>query len=274
MCRTDNCPLCEVPKDELERTDYSYQLLSGLAIRAQVAAAQAELLEPDGSIKHCCIGKVAHFHMIIAYQISYKFQIWYHNISCTIPYTYELWYHMLYHIIICNIICKIIYAFLHCRPLNGDRSRTRSVRSSINCVDTIHFFVPKTCICLRVAPKRIFIRSSPAGMGCTFCLHPCTCTCKFCLCSPWGAVQIPRQPVGVRCNAQVRLDAPKILTEFPGLLVKHGQSKHCLCNSLHKLVHQQHTWSRANGREPAGLLKVGMKKQHSLASSDHLVKRI
>ena len=52
MCSTDDCPVCEVPKDELDRTDHSslYPLLSGSAVRAQGAAAQAELLEPDGSV--------------------------------------------------------------------------------------------------------------------------------------------------------------------------------------------------------------------------------
>ena len=73
MCSTDDCPVCEVPKDELDRTDHLYQLRSGSAVRAQVAAAQAELLEPDGSVKQRCIGKVAHLHMITGYQTSYIF---------------------------------------------------------------------------------------------------------------------------------------------------------------------------------------------------------
>jgi hypothetical protein len=28
MCSTDECPVCEVPKDELDKTDVSYPLLS------------------------------------------------------------------------------------------------------------------------------------------------------------------------------------------------------------------------------------------------------
>ena len=72
MCTTDYCPVCEDPKDELDRTDHLYQL-RGSVVRAQVAAAQSELLEPDGSVKQHCIGKVAHLHMIARYQTSYIF---------------------------------------------------------------------------------------------------------------------------------------------------------------------------------------------------------
>jgi len=67
MCSTDECPVCEVPKDELDRTDVSYPLRSGSTVKALVEDAQAELLEPDGSVKPRCIGKVAH----IVYDISY-----------------------------------------------------------------------------------------------------------------------------------------------------------------------------------------------------------
>ena len=31
LCSTDDCPVCEVPKDDLDRTDHLYTLLSGLA---------------------------------------------------------------------------------------------------------------------------------------------------------------------------------------------------------------------------------------------------
>ena len=67
MCSIDDCPVCEVPKNELARTGVLYPLLSGMAVRAQLTAAQAELLEPDGSVEPRCIGKVAHLHMIIAH---------------------------------------------------------------------------------------------------------------------------------------------------------------------------------------------------------------
>ena len=59
LCGTDDCPVCEVPKDELDRTDVSYSLRSVSAVRAQVHAAQAALLEPDGSVKPRCVGKVS-----------------------------------------------------------------------------------------------------------------------------------------------------------------------------------------------------------------------
>jgi hypothetical protein len=55
MCSTDECPVCEVDKP-----DVSYPLLSGSTVKALVEDAQAELLEPDGSVKPRCIGKVGH----------------------------------------------------------------------------------------------------------------------------------------------------------------------------------------------------------------------
>ena len=58
MCSTDDCPVCECPKNELDRTDTSYPLRTGSVVKSLVEAAQAELLEPDGSVKHHCIGKV------------------------------------------------------------------------------------------------------------------------------------------------------------------------------------------------------------------------
>lgn len=51
MCPTDDCPVCECPKDELERTDIAYPLRCGETIKSQVEAAQADLLNSDGSIK-------------------------------------------------------------------------------------------------------------------------------------------------------------------------------------------------------------------------------
>ena len=70
MCSTDDCPVCEVPKDEVDRTDVLYPLRSGSAVKAMVAAAQAEVLQPDGTVKPRCIGKVAHIHMKITYCMS------------------------------------------------------------------------------------------------------------------------------------------------------------------------------------------------------------
>lgn len=59
MCPTDECPVCECPKDELERTDIAYPLRCGETIKSQVEAAQADLLNPDGSIKDRCKAKVS-----------------------------------------------------------------------------------------------------------------------------------------------------------------------------------------------------------------------
>ena len=78
-------------------------------------------------------------------------------------------------------MCVIMSAFLHCITINGDRWRTRSVRSSINCVHTMHFYAPKTWICQRVIPERNFISYSLACMGTMFCLHPCTRARRFCV---------------------------------------------------------------------------------------------
>ena len=57
------------------------------------------------------------------------------------------------------------------------------MRSSINCVHTMHFYAPKTWICQRVIPERErnFISSSLACMGSMFCLHPCTRTRRSCV---------------------------------------------------------------------------------------------
>ena len=41
MCSADDCPACDVPKDELGKTDVLYPLRKGSAVRVQVAAAQA-----------------------------------------------------------------------------------------------------------------------------------------------------------------------------------------------------------------------------------------
>jgi hypothetical protein len=55
---TMECPTCECPKDELERTDKLYPVRSTDDVRAGVEKARAELLNRDGSIKDRCIGKV------------------------------------------------------------------------------------------------------------------------------------------------------------------------------------------------------------------------
>ena len=64
MCNTDNCPVCECPKDELDRTDVLYPLRNVATVKLQVEAAQAALLEPDGTIKHKCKKRVCHSTMV------------------------------------------------------------------------------------------------------------------------------------------------------------------------------------------------------------------
>ena len=86
MCCTDECPVCEVPKDELDITDVCYPLRSGSTVKALVEDAQAELLEPEGSIKPRCTGTVAHNHILTSYDILYMI---YHIISYGTSY-YEI----------------------------------------------------------------------------------------------------------------------------------------------------------------------------------------
>ena len=51
MCPTDDCPVCESPKDELDKTDLAYPLRCGETVKSQVDAAQADLLNPDGLLE-------------------------------------------------------------------------------------------------------------------------------------------------------------------------------------------------------------------------------
>ena len=124
MCCTDDCPVCEVPKDELDRTDVSYPLLSVSAVRAQVAAAQAALLEPDGSVKPRCIGRVStssyenstsdiSYIYILCYIVLYIYQ--YHIRYLTyISYTISFYTYMVYFIVYANrIVYNIVYTKIH-----------------------------------------------------------------------------------------------------------------------------------------------------------------
>jgi hypothetical protein len=72
MCSTLDCPVCECPKDELDRTDKLYPLRNGETVKAQVKRAQSELLEPNGCIKRNCIGRVSISSSMNAKNISYK----------------------------------------------------------------------------------------------------------------------------------------------------------------------------------------------------------
>ena len=51
MCSTSDCPVCECPKDELDRTDVVYPLRNTSKVRAAVYDAREELLEEDGTVK-------------------------------------------------------------------------------------------------------------------------------------------------------------------------------------------------------------------------------
>ncbi len=58
LSSTTECPTCECPKEELDRTDKLYPVRSTADVRAGVKKARAELLNRDGTIKDGCIGKV------------------------------------------------------------------------------------------------------------------------------------------------------------------------------------------------------------------------
>ena len=59
MCISIECPVCECLKNELDQTDKLTPLCNGETIKAQVKRAQSEVLEPNGCIKHNCIGLVS-----------------------------------------------------------------------------------------------------------------------------------------------------------------------------------------------------------------------
>jgi hypothetical protein len=61
LSSTMECPTCQCPKEELDRTDNGdkvYPVRSTSVVRAGVEKARAELLNRDGTIKDRCIGKV------------------------------------------------------------------------------------------------------------------------------------------------------------------------------------------------------------------------
>lgn len=71
MCSADNCPVCECPKRDLDKTDVLYPLRNGASVKAKVEAARARLLEPDGSIKRGMVEEVC----LNSYMISYMMYI-------------------------------------------------------------------------------------------------------------------------------------------------------------------------------------------------------
>ena len=54
MCSTEKCPTCECPREDLDSTEEIYPLRSTAHVKRDVEAAQARLLNPDGSIKNRC----------------------------------------------------------------------------------------------------------------------------------------------------------------------------------------------------------------------------
>jgi hypothetical protein len=71
LSNTMECPTCECPKDELDRTDKLYPVRSSAKVGAGVEEARAELLNRDGSIKDRCLGKVCYIICDIIYYIIY-----------------------------------------------------------------------------------------------------------------------------------------------------------------------------------------------------------
>jgi len=85
MCSTSDCPVCECPKDELDRTDVVYPLRNTSKVRAAVYDAREELLEEDGTVKRGNKAKVSYtishtisltilHHKDIAYDIAIRYQ--------------------------------------------------------------------------------------------------------------------------------------------------------------------------------------------------------
>ena len=92
MCSTSDCPVCECPKDELDRTDMFYPLRHTEEVKAAVYDARKELLEKDGTVKQGNKAKVSHTisHML-SHTISHHKDIA-HDIASLSRY------HIRYHI--------------------------------------------------------------------------------------------------------------------------------------------------------------------------------
>jgi hypothetical protein len=74
LSNTMECPTCECPKDELDRTDKLYPVRSSAKVGAGVEEERAELLNRDGSIKDRCRCVISYMiSYMISYLISYDF---------------------------------------------------------------------------------------------------------------------------------------------------------------------------------------------------------
>jgi hypothetical protein len=67
MCHTDECPVCECPKDKLERTDFLYPLQSSSMWRNHQVSGG---VNPDGSIKNRSKGRVCNDMVYMSVMIS------------------------------------------------------------------------------------------------------------------------------------------------------------------------------------------------------------
>jgi len=81
LCSTSDCPVCECPKEELDRMDVVYPLRHAKEVRKAIDAAREKLLEEDGTIKSGCKSKVS-------YTISYNFIIFRYDIAYDIVLRY------------------------------------------------------------------------------------------------------------------------------------------------------------------------------------------
>ena len=81
ICSTSDCPVCECPKDELDRTDVVYPLRNTSKVRAAVYDAREELLEEDGTVKRGNKVYRIRYRCIMYYRIRYRIIKISHTIS-------------------------------------------------------------------------------------------------------------------------------------------------------------------------------------------------
>ena len=99
MCSASDCPVCECPKDVLDRTDVFYPLRNTDKVKAAVYNAREELLEEDGTVKRGNKTKVLHtISYTTSLAIIQRYRTMLHTISRYKDVTYyiALRYHMQY----------------------------------------------------------------------------------------------------------------------------------------------------------------------------------
>ena len=105
MCSNSDCPVCECPKDELDRTDMFYPLRHTEEVKAAVYDARKELLEKDGTVKAGNKTKVSHTIITISHMLSHTISHQKdiaHDIAALLSHIlslsrYHIRYHMRYH---------------------------------------------------------------------------------------------------------------------------------------------------------------------------------